>query len=150
MACYSARAGGMHCRRGRAAASSAATRLATQLLACWASPWRPHPQQALRREDKTPSRRGKLPFPRTSTPTSSLRPSNSPFSLPFQATRAHQQLRQELSNRLRPLSQALTPHSPQPSRSPPTLAGIAAVGVSPRPDLLRASPPPLLAPLKSR
>ena len=51
-----------------------------------------------------------------------LRLPNSPRRLPFQATRAHQQLRQDLSHRLRPIAQALAPHSPQPSRSPSTPA----------------------------
>jgi hypothetical protein len=58
----------------------------------------------------------------TPTPTSSLRPSNSRSLLPFQATRARQQLRQELRHRLHPLAQALIPHKPQPSRSPSTPA----------------------------
>ena len=51
-----------------------------------------------------------------------LRLPNSPRLLPFQATRAHQQLRQDLSHRLRPIARALAPHSPQPSRSPSTPA----------------------------
>jgi hypothetical protein len=63
-----------------------------------------------------------LLFLATPTPKSSLCSSNSPFLLPFQATRAHQQLRQELRHRLHPLAQALIPHRPQPSRSPPTPA----------------------------
>ena len=54
-----------------------------------------------------------------STPTSLLRLWISPHLLPFQATWAHQQLHQDPSNRLRPLSQALTPCSSQPNRSSP-------------------------------
>jgi len=74
-------------RRGRAAASSAATRLATQLLARWASPWRPHPQQARRREDKTPSRRGKPPFPLNSDTDELTALPKFVLLTPFQATR---------------------------------------------------------------
>ena len=48
----------MLCRRGRAAASSAATRLATQLLVGWASLGRPPLHHALRRVDKAPGGRG--------------------------------------------------------------------------------------------
>ena len=106
------------------AASSAATRPATH---SWASPWRPHPQQAWRREDKPQAAVENLLSLWTPTPTSSLRPPNSPSLLPFQATRAHQQLRQELRHRLQPLAQALIPHKPQPSRSPPTPTGTAIV-----------------------
>ena len=51
-------------------------------------------------------------------------PTKFAFLVPFQATRASQQLRQEPSHRLRPLAQALTPRSPQPSRSPPTPAEV--------------------------
>ena len=140
----------MLCRQGRAAFARDATRLATQLLAAV-----PRPNVLIRCQFNAARIKPRAAVENffslcTPTPTSSLRPSNSRSLLPFQATRAHQQLRQELSHRLRPLAHALTPHSQQPSRSPPTLAEIATVGVSPRPDLLQASPPPLLAPLKSR
>ena len=88
--------------------------------------------------------------PFRSTPTSLLRLQNPPRLLPFQATRARQQLRQDLSHRLCPLAQALAPCSPKPSRSSLIPAETTAVNTSPRPDLLRASLPSLSASLKSR
>jgi len=140
----------MLCRRGRAAASSAATRLATQLLACWASLVRPHPQQARRCEDKPRAAVENLLSLWTPTPTSSLRSPNSSSSLRSKPPENPQQLRQEPRNRLRPRAQALTCPSPQPSCFPPIPAEVVAVGASPRPALLQASPPPLFVSLKSR
>ena len=121
-ACYSVRAGGVLCRRGRAAASSVATRLATQLLAAV-----PRPNVLIRCQFNAARIKPRAAVENffslyTPTPTSSLRPSNSRSLLPFQATRARQQLRQELRHRLHPLAQALIPHKPQPSRSPSTPA----------------------------
>jgi hypothetical protein len=61
-----------------------------------------------------------------STPASSMRSRNSPRPLPFRATRAPQQLRQELSDLLRPLMQALIISSPGYVRSSSTPAKNAA------------------------
>ena len=55
----------------------------------------------------------------TPTPTNLLRSPSSPRLLPFQTTRAHQQLRQDLSHRLRPRAQALPCRSSNPSHSSP-------------------------------
>ena len=110
-ACYSVRAGGVLCRRGRAAASSVATHLATQLLAAV-----PRPDVLIRCQFNAARIKPRAAVENffslcTPTPTSSLRPSNSRSLLPFQATRTRQQLRQELRHRLHPLAQALIPHS---------------------------------------
>ena len=109
----------MLCRRSRAAASSAATRLATQLLACGASPWRPHPLQAGHCEDKTPSRRGKSLFPLN--PEADELPVLPEFVLlaPFQATREPPAAPPRTPQPFAPPWQALTCPSPQPSHSSP-------------------------------
>ena len=77
-------------------------------------------------------------------------PWNSPRLLPVRAPKAPPQLRQELSYPLNPSPQALTIHSSNLSRSPPTPAETTVVGTSPRPALLRAPLPPLSSSLKSR
>ena len=137
---------------GRAGAASvrAATCPATQLLGCASPPWSGRAPDVL------------IPFPQwphcmaasfSFFPLDAdelAAPAKFVPSLPFQATRAHQQLRQEHSNRLHPLAQALVARSSNPSRSSPIPAETTAVDISPWPDLLRASLPPPFAPLKSR
>ena len=120
MACYSARAGGCTVgRRGRAAACSATTRLATQLLACWTSPWRPHPLYALRREDKAPSGRNILLFPLDLTTDRYQSTPKFTVALASSSLSSCSQLRQELSYRLCPLAQALLACGSNPSHSSP-------------------------------
>jgi len=83
------------------------------------------------------------------TPVTLPRSSNSPFSLLFLATRAHQQLRLEPSHRLRPRAKALTHRSPTPSRSSPSTTERRRDRAPSWPASPRASPLPLLALLKS-
>ena len=64
----------------------------------------------------------KLPFPLNSDADELTTPTKFALLAPFQATREPQQLRQELSNRLRLRAQALTRCSPPLSHSPPTPA----------------------------